>query len=109
MAKKDSTGPGRLPSCRACGDPVGIEAKAMPVMVSPHEAPDDPARRETWCPQCFVFVRAQEEPGRWPRIAPRACSRCGVDAVDFGTGTCPACRSPFVGTLVLAPKGMKVS
>lgn len=92
-------------TCVKCSTPLGVEAKEIPFNVAP-VAGGDP---ESWCPQCFVWHRAPQEPERFPsrEIAVRGgfvavrCTHppCGVASVDPGTGRCLQCNCGYVREL----------
>lgn len=58
---------------------------------------------ETFCPQCFVYVRAPKEPERFygGGFTPIACLGCSKKSVAVGPVACGQCGSRSV--LVLPP------
>lgn len=91
--------------CVACHDRLGD--KELPVFVKEDNG-EGLARTETWCPQCFVSIRALRD-GRWyegvrlGQILAVHCTRCGVTSVDMGRKMCGQCDSRQI--VVLLPKG----
>jgi len=43
---------------------------------------------ETWCPQCFVWVKSPED----TKFRAIECTRCHVISVDCGLGVCGQCN-----------------
>lgn len=93
-------------SCVKCSQPLGLKEGEVPFNVA---AVDDPAKSEAWCPQCFVWHRASQEPERFataegsPRGGYRAirCTNpnCALVSVDPGVGRCLQCNCGHVMTL----------
>jgi hypothetical protein len=93
--------------CVNCHDRLG--GKILPVRV-PEDNGDGMGKTETWCPPCFVGIRAVRD-ARWQQavhvgqvlaiqcLAPA----CGVTSVDFGRKCCGQCGSRKF--LVVLPKG----
>jgi hypothetical protein len=88
MAKRTET----VRTCCSCGDVLGEKARIIPVSV-PSDEGDGRGAAEDWCPQCFVWVRAPQSPGRWywPSIVAVRClsDACGKTCVDFTASTTP--------------------
>jgi ribosomal protein L37E len=107
-------------TCVNCHRPLGIANKIIPHFIAAqgHEgAPDSP--HESWCPVCFVKVRAHKEtlPHGNPRFAAdfsmghrhpvhgrtpammRAikCRRCGNESLSMGHLGCMQCPPPAFG------------
>jgi hypothetical protein len=83
-----------MAECIRCKAPLGDGPKRAPVFVD---------EGEPTCPRCFVWLRAPMEIGRFGahHYAAVACSRCGWESVDVGTGRCAQCHSALV--LLLPP------
>ena len=88
--------------CANCHDPLGVEAGQMPFIDN-----DNPAKPEHWCPQCFVFVRAARDPGRYHAASFSAvyCGYCKVRSIDPGHGMCGCCGKPR-NLVALGPKNL---
>jgi transcription elongation factor Elf1 len=90
---------GSVLECKACHAPVGDAAKAHPFRVD-----GGSGDWETFCPQCFVHVRAPLEPLRYQgAYAAVQCSGCGTSSVAVGILRCAQCGRQH-GLLVLPPK-----
>lgn len=73
--------------CKSCKAPVGDGPKVLPMRVDGGN--DD---WETFCPPCFVHVRAPLEPLRFTgQYAAVHCSGCGFDSVAAGLMRCGNC------------------
>jgi hypothetical protein len=85
--------------CKACGCKVGEGTKILPFRA------DDGGSYETFCPQCFVHVRAPLEPVRWDMRYFQAvhCMNCSTDQVAIGTLRCQNCNYT-TGLLYMPPK-----
>lgn len=88
-----------MTECKSCHDPVGGKPKVAPFRVDGGHSD-----YETFCPRCFVYVRAPKEPERFATGAYQAvhCVLCGWDSVTTGVLRCGNCRGANV--LVLPPK-----
>lgn len=107
MAKAQQQTATHLPTCAACKCDVGKEAGCIPWNVDDSATTaGEKAKHETFCPQCFVFVRAPRESGRWMQgaFAPIKCMGCGLESVTMGLGNpqCMQCNSRTV--VLLGPK-----
>jgi len=84
-----------MANCENCQCELSAEAKELPVHVD----------GEVWCPQCFVWTRAAEEPERFAGdVKAVHCMRCGNISVDFGRGACSQCNAGIA--ISLPPKNL---
>jgi hypothetical protein len=87
-----------MQECKNCHKPVGGAPKVAPFRVDGGNSD-----YETFCPGCFVYLRAPKEPERFALgcYAAVHCAGCGWDTVATGRLICGNCHGGHV--LVLPP------
>jgi hypothetical protein len=83
--------------CAHCKAALGAEAKRAPVSTCDVHG----GSLETWCPQCFAWVRAPMEPARYfaDAMTPLSCALCGWESLALGAPRCVQCRSTLTVAL----------
>lgn len=77
--------------CVNCKCTLGVETGEVPFTA--HDG-------ETWCPQCFAYMRVHMDNHYFPpSYGAVRCGRCKLTTVSIGTGLCGQCRSRNVFTL----------
>jgi len=81
--------------CVNCHEELGPEKKIQPTQVDDGDG-DPEAKKEWWCPPCFVWHRALLDPARHGSdplqpLSAKCCAACGWTTVDFGRGCCGMC------------------
>jgi len=92
--------------CVNCGDELGPETKIQPTQVDDGDG-DPEAKKEWWCPDCFVWHRALLDAKRHGSdplqpLSAKFCPSCQWTTVDFGCGQCGMCGRKVAA--VLPPK-----
>lgn len=83
-----------IETCCVCGDVLSGESRELPVVTNDDDGSGE-GKRETFCPQCFKWVRAPLSPERWHWLAMVAfkCRGCGVTSLSFSGPHCGQCGS----------------
>lgn len=101
MARRNESNEGgsatSLPQCASCKRLVGKEAGVIPFFCDDGGGGAG-SKHEAFCPQCFVYVRALREQGRFRpgMFAAVKCTACSLESVAIGELACGQCRSPRV-------------
>lgn len=95
--------------CVNCKERLGGTVLQVDV---PEDNGEGGGKNESWCPQCFVGIRALRD-ARWieavriGQIMAVKCGGCGKTSVDFGRRCCGQCGSKKL--VQLLPKNIVVS
>lgn len=104
MSKKETLTRSSMVECKNCHCPVGERETGESPRVLPFRVDQGQSDWETFCPSCFVYLRAPKEPNRFTRgaYAPVHCCACQWDSVATGLLKCVLCGSRHV--IVVGPK-----